>query len=350
MNSQLIYHILIDRFFPSGSEDKNGNFKGGTIRGIISHLDYIRELGMTGIMLTPFSHSAAYHGYHTVDLDEVDPHFGTWDDVGRLVAEVHSRRMTIVADFVANHCHSDSPIYKDGNHRDWFRRDTKGKVMTFAGIDCLPMFDTDNPQVRRYLTDKALRLCSAGFDAIRLDHATGPTYGFWKYLRREIKRRYPDVVLIGEVWGAMDFRPRYRLRYAVNRLLYGAQEARQLEYVNVLDGLLDFRYHELIIDAIHKKESLTKKGRLYGKIKRHFKRYPADFGLWLFLDNHDLNRIFFECGFDETAMDNAIAFTEQWDKTVLWFYGTEKRLANTKSIFDGTPYADERVRMSLTNN
>lgn len=349
MRRQQIYHILIDRFYPSGPEDGRGNFKGGSLRGILEHLDYIQNLGMTGIMLTPFYQSAAYHGYHTVNFDEVDPHFGTWNDVARLVSEVHCRGMIIVADFVANHCHRDLPPYQDGRHRDWFRRDKNGRVMTFAGIEELPMFDTDNPQVREYLTDKALRLCSLGFDAIRLDHAAGPSYRFWKYFGREIKRKYPNVMLIGEVWGAIDFHPRYRLRYATNRLLYGSQEARQLEYVNVLDGVLDFRYNELIINAIHTKESLTKKGKAYGKVKRHFKRYPADFKLWLFLDNHDLNRIFFECGFDETVMEKAIAFTEQWDKTVLWFYGTEKSLTNTKTIFDGTPYADERVRMPLTN-
>lgn len=349
MSNRLIYHILIDRFYPSKPEDKRGNFMGGTIHDIIAHLDYIQNLGMTGIMLTPFLKSASYHGYHIIDFDEVDPHFGTWDDVAHLVAEVHGRGMTIVADFVANHCHMDMPLYKDGKHADWFRHDENGRLMTFAGIDYLPMFDTDNPRVREYLTDKALRLCRLGFDAIRLDHATGPTYDFWQYLRSEIKRKHPHVMLIGEVWGAMDFRPRLRWRYAVNQLLYGAQEARQLEYVNVLDGVLDFKYHELIINAIHKKESLTKKGRLYGKVKRHFSRYPADFNLWLFLDNHDLDRILFECGFDETVMDDAIAFTGQWDKTVLWFYGTEKKLTNTKTIFDGTPYADERVRMPLAN-
>lgn len=346
--SQQIYHLIIDRFFPSGAEDECGNFKGGNIRDIIAHLDYIQNLGITGIMLTPFLKTASYHGYHTVDFDEVDPHFGTWNDVAHLVTEVHQRGMIIVADFVANHCHKDLPIYKDENHKYWFRHDKEGKIISFAGIEDLPMFDTDNSQVREYLTEKVLRLCELGFDAIRLDHATGPSYDFWKYLRNKVKQKHPHVMLIGEVWGELDFRPRSRLRYMVNHLLYGAQEARQLEYVGVFDGVLDFKYHELIIDAIHKKESLTKKGGLYEKVKRHFKRYPADFELWLFLDNHDLNRIFFECGFDETVMDNAIAFTEQWNKTVLWFYGTEQRLTNTKTIFDGTPYADECVRLPLT--
>ena len=54
MKQERIYHILIDRFFPIRDEDANGNFKGGCIKSIIEHLDYIQGLGMFGIMLTPF--------------------------------------------------------------------------------------------------------------------------------------------------------------------------------------------------------------------------------------------------------------------------------------------------------
>ena len=77
MTQERIYHIMIDRFFPMKSEDTNGNFKGGCLRSIINHLDYIKGLGMTGIMLTPFYKTAAYHGYHVVNFEKVDPHFGT---------------------------------------------------------------------------------------------------------------------------------------------------------------------------------------------------------------------------------------------------------------------------------
>lgn len=98
MKQERIYHILIDRFFPMRDEDANGNFKGGCIRSIIEHLDYIQGLGMSGIMLTPFYKTATYHGYHIVDFEQVDPHFGTKTDVKELVNEVHKRGMVIVAD------------------------------------------------------------------------------------------------------------------------------------------------------------------------------------------------------------------------------------------------------------
>lgn len=347
MDSQLIYHILIDRFFPSGSEDVHGNFKGGTIRDIINHLDYIQGLGMTGIMLTPFLKAAAYHGYHTIDFDEVDPHFGTWADVAELVEETHRRGMVIVADFVANHCHDSSSIYGNGLHPHLFRRDWLGHQKFYAGIGYLPMFNTENPETLNFLYEKALRLCRMGFDALRLDHAAGPTYKFWKQFRSRLKQQYPQVELIGEVWGTLDFRPKNWLRYGFNRLRYGSQEARQMEYIGILDGLLDFKYLDILRDAIHKDESLTNNNLLYEKIKSHFNRYPKDFRLWLFLDNHDLNRILFECDgiFDKVC--EALHFTESWGHTVLMFYGTERQLTNKKTIFDDTPHADERVRIPL---
>ena len=59
MKQERIYHIMIDRFFPMNGEDSNGNFKGGCIKSIIEHLGYIQNLGMTGIMLSPFHNTAA---------------------------------------------------------------------------------------------------------------------------------------------------------------------------------------------------------------------------------------------------------------------------------------------------
>ena len=213
MKQERIYHILIDRFFPMRDEDTNGNFKGGCIKSIIEHLDYIQGLGMSGIMLTPFYKTAAYHGYHTVDFEQIDPHFGTKADVVELVKEVHRRDMVIVADFVPNHCHKSCSLFADGKHREWFCYKSNGKYKCFAGIEDLPMFNSKNKDVQQYLTQKALDLCGMGFDAIRLDHATGPSYAFWKYFVRNVKAKFPNVRLIGEVWGELDFKPHNYIRY-----------------------------------------------------------------------------------------------------------------------------------------
>lgn len=338
---------MIDRFFPQNEKDEKGNFKGGCIRSIIEHLDYIQGLGMSGIMLTPFYKTAAYHGYHIVDFEQVDPHFGTKTDVKELVNEVHKRGMVIVADFVANHCHKSCSLFTDGKHREWFCYKSTGKYKCFAGIEDLPMFNTKNKEVQQYLTQKALDLCGMGFDAIRLDHATGPYYAFWKYFVRNVKARYPKVRLVGEVWGDLDFKPRNYVRYFINKLRYDAQEARQLEYTRIFDGVLDFRYQQLLCDVVHTNKSIVNNQKLHEEVKLHLARYPTGFQLWLFLDNHDLNRFMFDCGGDEKLFKEGINFSLQQEMPWLMFYGTEKEFTNKKSIFDGSPYADERVRGSL---
>lgn len=347
MTQERIYHIMIDRFYPMRGEDGNGNFKGGCLRSIINHLDYIQGLGMTGIMLTPFYKTAVYHGYHVVDFEKVDPHFGTKRDVKELVCKVHDREMFIVADFVANHCHKSCRLFADGKHKDWFLFQSDGTFKCFADITDLPMFNTTNSEVQVYLTERVLDLCAMGFDAIRFDHATGPSYSFWSFLRKSMKKQYPNVRLIGEVWGRLDFKPRNIFRYFYNRIRYDSQEARQLEYVGILDGVLDFRYQQLLCNAANSGKPIVNNRVLYNEVKIHFARYPTDFQLWLFLDNHDLNRFLFECNGDKKLLKESIEFSKQWNRPWLMFYGTERELTNNKSIFDGTPYADERVRICL---
>lgn len=344
----MIYHIIIDRFAVNDNNVEEICFKGGNLKGILSALDYMQGLGADGIMLTPFYKTDAYHGYHITDYKQVDPHFGTWDDVRLLVDEVHRRGMTIVADFVANHCHEKNLLYADGRHRSWFRYNKDGSVKGFAGFGFLPMFDTDNPEVRDYLTERGLELCRLGFDAIRLDHATGPSYAFWQHFSNQIKKQFPNVQLIGEVWGKMDFKPRCLLRYWWHRLRYSAQEARQLEYIKVFDGVLDFSYQHLLCEGAHNDASIANNHRLYKKVESHFKRYPKDFKLWLFLDNHDLNRFLFECGQNKDLLREGIEFSKQFNRTYIMYYGTEREFTNDKDIFDGTPYADERVRPCLS--
>lgn len=260
-----------------------------------------------------FYKTAAYHGYH----------------------------------FVANHCHKSCTLFSDGKHKDWFCYKSNGKYKCFAGIEDLPMFNSKNKDVQQYLTQKALDLCDMGFDAIRLDHATGPCYAFWKYFVRNVKTKFPNVRLIGEVWGELDFKPHYYIRHFLNKLRYDAQEARQLEYIGILDGVLDFRYQQFVCEAVHREKAIVNNRKLQEEVKLHFARYPTGFQLWLFLDNHDLNRFMFECDGDEKLFKEGINYSKQQKMPWLMFYGTEKEFTNKKSISDGTPYADERVRMCL---
>ena len=102
-----IYHLLIDRFnggWQTPPKSENGRldltnvFCGGNLQGVIEKLDYIRGLGFNAVMLSPIFASANYHGYHTLNFDEVDPHIGTWEDYQQLLDTAHGKGMKIICD------------------------------------------------------------------------------------------------------------------------------------------------------------------------------------------------------------------------------------------------------------
>lgn len=127
IDSEVIYQIMVDRFNGEWIEHDNANhFMGGTLKGVIEKLDYIKDMGITTIWLSPVSCTANYHGYHITDFMNIDPHFGTIEDFDMLVDTVHKKGMKIIADFVPNHCSVEHPYFKDAlanrnsPYRKWF--------------------------------------------------------------------------------------------------------------------------------------------------------------------------------------------------------------------------------------
>lgn len=83
----------------------------GDLRGIINKLDYLEELGVDTLWLTPFQHSNSYHGYDIMDYFTVDPRFGTLEDYRELVYKAHRKGMKILLDFVLNHTSPSNPWF-----------------------------------------------------------------------------------------------------------------------------------------------------------------------------------------------------------------------------------------------
>ena len=102
----IIYHILIDRFAGVTNPERweQPEFIGGNLRGIINKLDYLTDLGINAIWLSPFCQTNDYHGYHVTDFHKVEPRFGTLDDLKELIDKAHQSGIKIIADFVPNHC------------------------------------------------------------------------------------------------------------------------------------------------------------------------------------------------------------------------------------------------------
>ena len=350
---QVVYQIMIDRFandFKSLKNDDNvipPPFQGGNIKGIINRLDYIVDLGANSVLLSPFFKSNAYHGYHcTTARNEIEPHFGNEKDIQSFVELIKERKMTCGADFVPNHCHITNPIYVE--HYDWFEFPNK-EYKFYANIKDLPVLNLNHPEAREYMIKQALQLCEWGFNYIRIDHATGPSYSFLHELRMQVKRKYKNVRLIGEVVGEMDFKPLVCKRYTDNlKDKWSEQEARQYEYVGILDGILDYEYYDIIKDALlHDMPFKNNKG-LKRRVEKHFSRYPKDFELWLFLDNHDVDRILYYCKNIDKVKD-VLDFTYSWKRPVVIYYGTEQGMSNKTAIHQEA-YDDESVRQCMDWN
>ena len=358
-----IYHLLIDRFnggwqVPPKSENK---FCGGNLQGVIEKLDYIKDLGFNAIMLSPIFKSANYHGYHTLNFEEVDPHLGTWKDYQQLLDQAHDKGLKIICDFVPNHCWYEAPIFVEslmkngGKHRDWFFfKEGTDEFVSFLGFGDLPKFNLTTPEVVSFMIDKAEKLARMGVDAFRIDHALGQPHSFLKSLRESLQAIRSDIMVFGEVWafgigpqlaGQLYFKTDARLQeFLAQDTKPFSQDDLQADYVDTLDGVLDFAYRDILLKEIRAGRGIRGNETLRSKIADHFAKYPADFKLVLFLDNHDTDRFMFDCHDDVNLLQEAIDLTMELHRPFSFLYGTEQLMTITKTIFNAEPYADLRVR------
>ena len=362
-----IYHLLIDRFnggwqTPPKSENM---FCGGTLQGVIEKLDYIKGLGFNAVMLSPIFKSANYHGYHTLNFDEVDPHLGTWEDYQRLLDTAHAKGMKIICDFVPNHCWYEAPIFEEslqkngGKHRDWFffTEENSDAFVSFLGFGDLPKFNLTNPEVVSFMVDKAEHLARMGVDAFRIDHALGQPHEFLKKLRAGVETVSKDIVVFGEVWaqgigpnlaGQLYFKTEDRLNeFLAQESKPFNQDALQTDYTETLDGVLDFAYRDILLQEVHAGRGIKGNDTLRSKIEEHFAKYPKDFKLVLFLDNHDTDRFLFDCQDDVNLLQEAIDVTTSLGRPFSFLYGTEQLMTNNPTIVNAEPYADLRVRACM---
>ena len=359
-----IYHLLIDRFnggwqIPPKSENV---FCGGTLQGVTGKLDYIKDLGFNAIMLSPIFKTANYHGYHTLNFDEVDPHYGTWEDYQQLLDQAHDKGLKIICDFVPNHCWYEAPMFQEsllkngGKHRDWFwyKNDDSDEFESFLGFGDLPKFNLKNPEVADFMIEKAEKLVRMGVDAFRIDHALGQPHEFLKRFRESMQAIRNDIVVFGEVWAfgigpqmasQLFFKTDARLQeFLAQETKPFSQDALQADYTDTLDGVLDFAYRNLLLEELQADRGIKGNAALKSKIEAHFAKYPEDFKLVLFLDNHDTDRFMFDCHDDVNLLQEAIDLTMELPRPFSMLYGTEQLMTIDKTIVNAEPYADLRVR------
>ena len=210
------YHIVIDRFAngknqfnftnPEPGDHKLRQWMGGSIHGITQSLDYLHQLGIDAILLTPFFKGKKYHGYWTTDFEEIDPHFGNQQQLKELVATAHQRNIRVIMDLPITHCHRDSRYVKralsnkNSPYRKWFYINEEEYFLGFFGDSALPELNLELPELRNYLKAVTDRCLGFGFDGIRFDHAKRPSASFWNDFTGHLHQQHAQIFQLGENW------------------------------------------------------------------------------------------------------------------------------------------------------
>ena len=312
------YQIFPDRFAKSNNPNTfkpwhkgpvtNADHYGGNLQGILSKLDYLKELGINGLYLTPVFASPTTHKYDTEDYFKIDPDFGTEEDLIQFVSEAHLRGMKVMLDAVFNHAGVKFDKWLDVTknpeslYRDWFYLNETDQYETFSFAKNMPKLNTENKEVIDYFCKVGTYwIEKAKIDGWRLDVADEISHTFWREFRKQVHSINPEVYILGEVWhDAMPW-------------LQGDQ----------FDAVMNYPYTKILLDLIaHKRISLTEFRYGINEIRNH---YPSiiqanQFNLF---DSHDTTRLTTLCGNDLSKVKGALAFLFASPGSPCIYYGTE---------------------------
>lgn len=292
---------------------------GGDLAGICSRLDYLKELGITGIYLTPIFDAPSNHKYNTKDYFQIDPSFGDKEAFRRLVEEAHSRGIRIMLDMVFNHCGHLFPKWLDvvekGPQSPWYHWfmvnswpfdksfSTKdGRFYSFAFFAGMPKLNTNNPETAEYLYHVcAYWVDEFDVDGLRFDVGNEVSHSFIRMLRSRLKQKKPDIYLLGEIW------------HEAGEWLEGDQ----------YDGVMNYPLTESINDFWLDK-SLNAHD-FACMINRCYSLYREQNNLALFnmLDSHDTDRLFTRTGENMAVFYQQLAVLFTMPGSPCIYYGTE---------------------------
>ena len=349
------------QIYPKSFQDTTGTGVGD-LRGVISRLDYLEELGIDGIWLSPVCASPQKdNGYDISDYCAIDPMFGTMDDMEELIAEAKQRGISIIMDLVLNHSSNEHRWFqealkgRDNPYHDYYIwRDGDGvtppndMMALFGGpawtwvpelgqyyfhqfSPWQPDLNWENPALRRDLYQSIRFWVDKGVDGFRLDvidqiakepdrriTINGPRlHEYFRELSREAFRE-EGLVTVGEAWGADVERAR----------LYSAPDGSELSMV--------FQFEHMGLDQQLGGEKWDFTVLDLPALKECFRRWQQ--GLhgegWnsLFFNNHDLPRI-----------------VSRWGDDGKHRVQSAKMLATMLHGMQGTPYIYQGEELGMTN-
>ena len=310
----------------------------GSLRGIINRLEYIKELGVDIIYMTPVFCSDSSHKYNIDDYYKIDPSFGTKEDLKELVDKAHGLGMYVILDGVFNHTGIDFFAFRDirdkkeqSAYLDWYYIEEFPLIMewgkkpnykTFSYAGMMPKLNLQNKETADYVIDVAsywIRECD--IDGWRLDVADEINHAFWKRFRREVKAVKKDVLITGEIWHfAGDF-------------LEGDE----------WDSIMNYQFYYAVSDlvALGSMSVSSFMGNLNfmkGNLNQALEGY-----LWNFIDSHDTARFLHSAGHDTGKHRLAAALQLLLPGMPMIYYGDETAL-------EGGPDPDCRRGMLWDEN
>jgi glycosidase len=307
---------------------------GGDIQGIIDHLDYLQDLGITAIYLTPIFESPSSHKYDTRMYHHVDNNFGpnpaedekiwatenpadpsTWKWTSadklflKLIQEVHKRGMKIILDGVFNHVGTSFWAFQDvvknqqkSAFKDWFRirawddpntPQNEFEYEGWNGVKDLPEIKKNNERelasgfgehvhaiVKRWMDPNGDGDPSDGIDGWRLDVAEKVGIPFWRQFRSWVKDVNPNGYITGEIWWE---------NWPINQMFVASPWLQG----DAFDGVMNYRFAQAVKKFVADRKDQISAKAFADSITAPQKEYHPDnlYVLQNLLDSHDVDRI-----------------------------------------------------------
>ncbi|MCJ7689298.1 MAG: alpha-glycosidase [Clostridiaceae bacterium] len=328
LQESIVYQIFPDRFYnaiksndpenikPWGTSVKTESMFGGDLQGIIDKLDYLEDLGVNLIYLTPIFKSSSNHKYNTGDYYDIDPQFGTLDTARELIEKCHGKGMKIIFDAVFNHSGSDFFAFEDllmkqdaSKYADWYFIDSypvstdKVTYYTFANdVSKMPKLNTHNKEVREYLLKVGeYWVKEMGIDGWRLDVCDEVDHDFWRAFSKVVKAANSEAVIVGEIM------------HEANSFLKGDQ----------MDSIMNYPFKSALVDFFAYRSISVEEFDNILSSNRTLYMSSITRQLWNLLGSHDTKRFLSECDNNIARMKLAIAFQFCYQGVPYIYYGDE---------------------------
>ncbi|HEY8399546.1 MAG TPA: glycoside hydrolase family 13 protein [Flavihumibacter sp.] len=353
-SEDLIYLLIPDRFSngdPSNDKipglldqslnrDSIYHRHGGDIQGIINHLDYLQDLGVTTVWCLPIWQNnmpdRTEHGYAITNHYKVEPRLGTNEDYRRLGDELHKRGMKLIQDAVYNHTGlyhffvqdkpmkdwlHEWPAYTGTNYKDQIMFDPyaseadKAKLFDGWFTHMMPDLNQRNPYVANFLIQHAIwSVEEFGVDGWRVDTYIYNDLEFMNRCNKALMDEFPNISIFGETW----------VHGVPNQAYVTENKITGLEFRSNLPGTTDF---QTLFYGIQ--EALTKPfgwtdgvNKLYTTAAQDF-LYKDPMRQVIFLDNHDLARFYSVIGEDTAKYKIALSWLLTFRGIPQLYYGSE---------------------------